>query len=615
MAKKTVGKVKKIKRPGQSIAARNSKIAIAEYSDIASAPFDLKALVASVKSANTSKIKAKKKNTEAKAEVQELRIEETQLQTQILNEETQSVSEDAAQMKVSNRELRKKLAEAKKAAKVKAKSDLGPSAAETKAAEDVRLFGVMVGIYENSEALSAKQLTYLSSFYDKALSSVTALVAGSSPRIILFKQLMELAQRFRKLRVSQKPSTPDKESTQKDQEKTERSDVKDKLLGSSDRKPSPWKTLTKALKLVGGKATNVVGAARPISSAVSASTSMIAVKSIAKVSDGLKFVGRKIEETGTGTLKWVGSKLSDLTSRVMGMLRSAKNFLTGGGTADFLSMGAIALGILPTLVEGLVDELKKRFGENFVMGFISEKWDATKKFVTEFLSDFIDKAITMIKNLPETLKNLGSKAWDGAKKAGSNLAHVAKEMLTPDTPERKAAKERLADKESGKVPPLRQFTNMIDEYDGAKTQAQKDEIAVRMTQLVNATPSLKSETRVINAMKSRGININAKVNNATNTSTTTANVGAPQSGGNTTTVSAPTSNTNVSVTPPAASSGSNAPVIAEKPSAPPGGSSGGSMDDAGSASSTVSNGLNNASVPNNAADETLTFMNLASMGA
>jgi hypothetical protein len=298
------------------------------------------------------------------------------------------------------------------------------------------------------------------------------------------------------------------------------------------------------------------------------------------------------------------------------MLRSARNFLTGGGAADFLSMGAIALGILPTLIDGLVDELKKRFGENFVMGFISEKWDATKKFVTEFLSDFIDKAITMIKNLPETLKNLGTKAWEGTKKAGSNLAHIAKEFVNPGVEKTTLGEDARAAKEKGKVPPLRQFVNMIDEYDAAKTQAQKDEIAVKMTQLVNATPSLKSETRVINAMKSRGININAKVNNATNTSTTTASA-APAAtgggGGSTTTVSAPTSNTNVSVTPPP-SPGGEGPVVAEKPAPPPGGNAGGA-DDAGSSTPTVSNGLNNASVPNNAADESLIFMNIASMGA
>lgn len=611
MAKKTGGIGKSKKRPGQSLAARNAKIAGAEYSEIESKPFDLKTLVASVKSAQVAKGQAQKKNAKARAEVQQLRLEEEQLQTQTLQEDTAAVAESAKDLKTSNKELRQRLTAVRKAAKAKTKSELGPSAAETKASEDVRIFGVMLGIYENADILSSKQLVYLASFYDKALSSVTSLPAGFSSRLALFRQLMDLARRFRRLKVT----TPEEQLPEK--EKKEKPSQKEKLLGTPEKKVNPWKTLTKALSLVGGKATRAVGTARSIGSSVTASASMVAVKSIAKVSDGLRFVGRNIKQNGIDTMKWVGSKLSDLNAKVMGMLRSAKNFLTGGGAADFLSMGAIALGILPTLVEGLVEELKKRFGENFVMGFISEKWDATKKFVTEFLSDFIDKAITMIKNLPETLKNLGTKAWEGTKKAGSNLAHIAKEFVNPGVEKTTLGEDARAAKEKGKVPPLRQFVNMIDEYDAAKTQAQKDEIAVRMTQLVNATPSLKSETRVINAMKSRGININAKVNNATNTSTTTANAAPAASGGgggsNTTTVSAPTNNTNVSVTPPPSPTG-DAPVVAEKPSPPPGGSTGG-MDDAGSPTSTVSNGLNNAAVPNNAANEALIFMNVASMGA
>jgi hypothetical protein len=612
MAKKTVGKVNK-KRPGQGLAARNAKLAGAEYSGVESVQFDLKSLVASVKSAQSAKTQAKQKNTDAKVEVQQLRLEETQLQTQTLTEDTAATKESATDLEKSNRELRQRLAATRKAAKAKVKSEAGPSAAESKAAEDVRLFGVMVGIYENAELLSAKQVTYLASFYDKALSSVTALPAGFSSRLALFRQLMDLARRFRRLKVTKKAD----QTQAPEKEEKEKPNPKDKLLGDRGKKIPPWKTLTKALSLVGGKASKVTGTARTVGSTVSASASMLAVKSIAKVSDGLKFVGRQIKQNGTDTMKWVGGKLSELTSRVMGMLRSAKNFLTGGGAADFLSMGAIALGVLPTLIDGLVSELKARFGDNFVMGFISEKWDATKKFVTEFLSDFIDKAITMIKNLPETLKNLGGKAWEateeGASKASGWVADKATkawDWLRGEDPKPEPKKP------ISKEDPSFKFQNLLNDYDTATSQSQKDGLAVRLIQLVNSTPLLKSDPKITTYLKNRGININAKVNNATNTSTTTANAAPAASGrggSNTTTVSAPTSNTNVSVTPPP-SPGGDAPVVAEKPVPSPGGGGGGA-DDAGSSTPTVSNGLNNASVPNNAADEGLIFMNIASMGA
>jgi hypothetical protein len=597
------------KRPGQALAARNAKVARAEYAGVESKPFDLKLLVAQVSAAQSAKAKEKKKNTEVRQQLDHLKKEEADLAVETLKADTESISQEVKEMKVSNKEIKKQRDQARRAAKSKAKSQLGPSADELVASEAVRLFGVMVGIYESSDQLATKQIAYIATFYDKALTSVNALPPGSATRLTLFAQLMELTKRFRKLRPSQV----------KEQERPEeiKKSPKEKLLGDGSQKTPSWKSLGAAMKLMGKRATSSVApAVGHVMGAGAVSTASTTVKSIAKVSDGLRFIGRAIQQNGVDTLKWVGRKLSDLTSRVMGLFRSAKNFLTGGGAADMLSMGAIALGILPSIVEGLVKELKERFGENFVMGFISEKWEATKKYVSEFLSDFIDKAVTMIKELPGKLKELGGKAWDATKEGASKVWDANKKIATGawnwlTGKDDKKSETKAPAKNEG---PQDQFDRLVKEYDAAKTQAQKDEIANKMIQLVNATPSLKTETRVINAMKSRGININTKVNNATNTTTSTANanVAPSTSGGSTTTVSAPTSNTNVSVTPPPTET---KPVTAEKPVPPPGVTSNGAMDDSGGATSTLSGGLTNASVPNNAANETLTFMNIASMGA
>ena len=567
--------------------------AAAQYNEVVIQPTDLKSLVAAVAKAAEVK-KASKRKTVAKAKVDTALTKAVAAEAAKLNEQAKA-DEDKAGL----------LSEQAKEAATSEPEDVPttmvqdtPVVSIKDALASVDRFREELNAVASSPSLTKDMLRPAVEAATAASDEIAKLPPGEAKSalldeyVTLYKQLSHLKSR---------------------------TSARARLMASVKEVGNKVKDAPGALKrgaaLAGRKAKGIKEAATAsVQQLAGNSVSSLSVKSVAKVGEGLKTIGRAIKENGLDTLKWVGGKLSDLNSRVMGLFRSARNFVSGGDASDWLAIGAIGMGILPTLIDGMIEELKKRFGDNFVMGFINEKWDATKKFVTEWLEDFIGKAVSAIKDLPDTLKKLGGEAWQGTKNAASNATHVLKEMVTPDTPERKAAKERVAIKEQGGVPPLRQFVNLIDEYDAATSQAKKDEIANRIVQLVNATPSLKSETRVMAAMKSRNINVSAKVVNATNTSTSTANanVAPGSSSSSSTSVSAPTSNTNVSVSAPAATD-KEEPVVAEKPAAPPASSGGGS--DAGAATGTISGGLNNASVPNNAADETLTFMNVASMGA
>jgi hypothetical protein len=568
--------------------------AAAQYNEVVIQPTDLKSLVAAVAKAAEVK-KATKRKAVAKTKVDKALAKAVAAEATKLNAQAKDAEDKAAAL---TEQAQQDSAPVEKADTPVSEPPETPVVSLTAALAALDNFREQLNAVADSPSLTKDMLRPCVEAASVASDEIAKIPARES-RSALLGEFLEL---YKRLSVLKSRTTA-------------RARLLASVKGAAGKVKEAPGALKKGIALAGRKAKGIKDAvASSVQQLAGSTTSALSVKSVARVGEGLKVIGKSIKENGLDTLKWVGGKLSDLNSRVMGLFRSAKNFMTGGDASDWLAIGAIGMGILPTLIDGMVEELKKRFGDNFVMGFINEKWDATKKFVTEWLEDFIGKAVSAIKDLPDTLKKIGSEAWQGTKNAASNTAHVLKEMVTPDTPERKAAKERVAIKAQGGVPPLRQFVNLIDEYDAATSQPRKDEIADRIVQLVNATPSLKNEPRVLANMKSRNINVSAKVVNATNTSTSTANANvAPSTArASSTSVSAPVSNTNVSVSPPPATA-KEEPVVAEKPAAPPA-SSGGSSD-AGAATGTLSGGLNNASVPNNAADETLTFMNVASMGA
>lgn len=623
-ADKKAGKAKK--RPGQALAVRNAQIANAQYGEVGASSFDIRELVAQVAEAQSSKDRpTKKKLLKAEADLGAALAKKDQAQFDLVTAETEDAESEERELVTQRRALdrvKKTPRPVKRAPKRDYEDDFDSSddddnddvedaqiaTPKRKALKALRAFESQLkeateAFEDADDNLIASSLAELEALSVKASSLIRALPESIAKRVLLTRY-MGLFRAYVRIRGQHTGVSRwvDKVS---------------KLKGKIDDEGGILPALKNAAKLgaknLGRKV--VGGLNRGVNSALAhlpAPVAAFMVKATNAIGSGLKFVGKAIKVTGIDTMKWVGRKLADLTSRVMGLFRSARNFLSGGDAADLFSMGAIALGILPSLVEGLVGELKKRFGDDFVMGFIKEKWEDAKKYVSEFLTKFVDDAVKAIKNLPETLKTLGEKASSAASGAG----HLIKEAISSSKSESIGSDDYNAAKESGKVPITRQLSNLLDTYDAANTPAEKERIAARLVQMVNSSSILKTSPQVIASLQRRGININAKVNNATNTSTTTANstaapindrsaVGSPS-------IVSPssTSNTNVSVTPPPSNPAS---VITEKPQVSAESNSG-AMDDAGTATP-VSRGLNNASVPNNAADETLTFMNLSSMGA
>ena len=614
-------------RPGQSASNKaklnaNKRAAAAEYNQVESKPFDIKLLVTQVFQANgkkkqadsrVAKIDKEKVALDAKvaaAETQESRQEASQAASELL--EARTLAKDKL-AEIQQRKASRKIARQQaKAPTTNVEDDKVWAAGEA-----VRLLEVMISVVEDASD-DRKDPAPVVPYYRKAKLAVAQLPAGSDSRLVLFNKMVLLTKRYKALfeqpgSVSQKTSQPPAKK-------------RHPLLGEKG-KTKPWKSLRQALSLLGQKVDDTKGtlkggskATASIVTGVVSGVGSFIVKSTAQVGSSLKEIGKAIKENGLDTLKWVGSRLHDLGSRVMGLFRSAKNFLGGGDATDLLAMGAIALGILPSLVSGLNEELKKQFGDNYISDFISKHWEATKTTVMDWISRMIDTAVQAVKDLPKQIAEKGKAAAGGA-------AHLVSKgwdrLWNGKSDGEKAGEDRLSIKSKGGVPPLRQFVNLLDEYDRPSNSAdQKEAIKIKIQQLVKSNPELAKEQRVINNLNQRGISLSANVSQGAVTSTSTVNVpssATPSASGSSTaantSVALPGSSggdTNVTVSQPPQSVG-DTPVTADKPPPPPSTSGGGADSDSVSGSPKTS-GLSNSVVPNQAVPDTLAFMNMAGMG-
>lgn len=611
------------KRPGvkntkqAQALSRNSRKASVEYKDVTSVSgsFDIKSLVASVASAQllkttkTRKVKVIKETErvnelvvreEIKLEQKEIALAESQKETQLaeLSDKKDQVHKTGSAQKALEKKGRHKNSDITDVEPKKVQAD--------KQVANGRLIEFKKLLEEASalDKLSASDLEPVVAASKKAYAAIGKLPDGMT-RGVLTREFLRYYKKLSFLRS-----------------KASRlgrflSGVKESA-GKVRELPN---TLKRGIALAGKRVSE--GASSLGYNAVShlpAGVAAFTVKSTARIGEGLKYVGRAIKENGINTMKWVGKRLSDLNSKVLGLFRSVKNSLGGGGPEDLMALGAIALGILPSLVEGLVDQLKKRFGDNWITGFIKEHWDSTKASVTRWLSEFIDKAISFIKAMPEKIVEGAKKAWDGTKSAFSNAAHIVKNFLPPTSDEEKSAREDVDIKAKGGTPAIRQLNNLIDDYDNAKDAGQRKIIALKIQQLYEGTPKLRTFDPVKRALQKRGFKFAVNVNNQANTSTSTATstsvvnptaIKEEASAAPPTPVSGGGGNATVVATPPKAGA-VEGPVTAEPPPPPTSTSEG--SGDASKAGGSISGGLSNATVPNQATPDTLTLLNMAGLG-
>lgn len=590
----------------------NAKKAQTQYNQVESKPFDLKLLVAQVAAAQAAKKKVVSKKDKKK-------VAAAQVAQKVVVEETAQAKEEVAAAEVEEKTSKESLRKLKvqkrkdrKAIKDQVKNQVADSEAEYKAKEAVRLFGVVLRAVNTSRQVSQSGLSMVSRYQRRAQAALGVLRPGTELRIALFHQFMELSRQFKGLKVTEAPTEPAEMAPEPEPDPEK--DVRKKLLGDKKKdKQHPWKAMQKAIQLRGSQAVDKAKTGVAAVGNYGANMALVPymVKSIAQVGPGLRSVGKAIEENGLDTMKWVGRQISNLNSRLQGMFRSAQGLLGADSPADWLALGALAMGVLPSLVEGLEESLKKRFGDNYIQGFISEQWTKTKEGVTMWLSDFIEKTINAITDLATKAKEkVTEAAEDGA-------AWLKDKAATPFVKPADAPKPGTLTVKQGSAAHLAKATprEKLAYYQSQLARkdispAERKEVELQLQQLVESTPSLYNNSQVIANLEARGIKINAsaKVNKAANTSVstaTTSNVSSgPVTGG---------SNTAVTVTPSASSTADNGPVTATKPPPAPPSASNESGSDAGS-SGVASTGLSPSSIPNQAAGDTLAFFNMTGMG-
>ena len=582
----------------------NAKKAQTQYNQVESKPFDLKLLVDQVAAAQAAKKKVVSKKDKKKAAAAQVAQKVVVEETAQAKEEVAAAEVEEKTSKESLRKLKVQKRKDRKAIKDQVKNQVADSEAEYKAKEAVRLFGIVLRAVNTSRQVSQSGLSMAAQYRRRAQVALGVLRPGTELRIALFHQFMELSRQFKGLKVTEAPTEPTEMAPEPDPEPDP---------GPDPEKQHPWKTLQKALQLRGRQAVDKVKTGVAAVGNYGANMALVPymVKSIAQVGPGLRSVGKAIKANGLDAMKWVGRQISNLNSRLQGMFRSAQGLLGADSPADWLALGALAMGVLPSLVEGLEESLKKRFGDNYIQGFISEQWTKTKEGVTMWLSDFIEKTINAITDLATKAKE---KATEAAK---AGAAWVKDKAATPFSKPADAPKPGTLSVKQGSAAHLAKATprEKLAYYQSQLARkdispAERKEVELQLQQLVESTPSLYNNSQVIANLEAKGIKINAsaKVTKAANTSVstaTTSNVSSgPVTGG---------SNTAVTVTPSASSTADNGPVTATKPPPAPPSSSNESGSDAGS-SGVASTGLSPSSIPNQAAGDTLAFFNMTGMG-
>lgn len=606
MAKKAA-KNKQAKAKARQLAAARAAKGAAEYNGVSAAPFKLKVLVAQL-------AKAQSDTTQASGKAEEATAKELMNGVALAREETKAAAEAKKIADTNTANLNKETL----ALKGERRKIQVASVDSSDAAEKVRIFSVLVAVKLRAKRLTKESLDELKPYQRRARDAILSLPAGSDARIGLFSQYTQASRRAASLKPA---SNDDKAQANEDEQPDNRAQAsKDKLLGT--KKVKSWKMLERVMTLLGknkdgslpdqpGKGREGVTSLSPVSS----SFTTFAVQGIAKIGSGLKSIGKSIKDNGVNTLKWIGNRLSSLTRGIMGMFRSAKNMFSSGDAGDWAAMAAIGIGILPQIVQGMLDELKKRFGEDFIIGFIKEKWESTKTAVTQWLGEFIDKALDLIQKLPEKIAKGAAYVAEKTKKGAENVSLAVKDLFTPS-----AAKEAEQARMKQGPSAMDKLGGLIADHSASGiTPAKKLEVEKKIRDLVISSPSLYNDSTVIANLEKRGIKIDAKLAQTTNnTSTATA---SPTSVNNSTST--------VGGSPGAAVTGGGGNAVTASPAAGGGGASEApvtatpptpqakSTDDGGDSGSSTpkTGGLSNSSVPDNAAPESLFFMNLASMGA
>lgn len=616
---------------------RARQIAQREYGDVNSKGLDLKKLLATVDTVRKGYETQLKKST--------INQTVTLLAERIsIEEQTRELKHEATKTETKKRKVtaaQTDRADAKRRAlemlRVAAQAN---DALVFEATEAVRLFGVMLRVGETAKLPSKDTLNSIDSHRYKAKAALVRLKPGSDMRMRLLNQFLLYSKRYEKLKshfntvrdikkdveelVPQKPEGLGKERDRRKRQYDILGGYRNVRDGAKERLTSFHRALKLSGRALGEKVRNLSPFGDRLTTGFrkGAASGAFTVRSIAKIGTGLIAVSKSIKDTGKSTMRWVGDRISGLTRRFMGALRNLRGLAGGnGGAMDWLTTGALAAGLLPSLISGFSDYMKKQYGDDWMQSFISEKWSETKKYVLEWLEKFVNYASDAIKSIPEKAKEIAEKVKNAAK----NVPFVVSEMTNPanHTKERNDIEEAIKNKT--KTPQEKIIAALNKVQDPNTSKEDREEAVNEVKRLARLYPYLMEKPAIVNKMNQLGINFTY-----TNRYGKKINIATQQPNGdplekttiNSIASSASSSTLNVSggrtsaVTPkaPAATGGggsADAPVTATPAPATP---DSGGTGDTGMQSSPRISGLSNAAIPNQATSDTLNFINMHGLG-
>ncbi len=614
--------------------ARAKQIAQREYGSVDAKGLDLKKLLASVDTARTNyDLHAKKSAINQGVMLLSERLTLVEETRKLKKEET---SHKTKVRKSSDAQIRK--AEAKKRA-----ADLLRVAAQAEqdavfqATESLRLFGVMLRVGETGRLVTKSTLDSIDSHKFRAKRDLSLMKPGSDERMDLVRQYIAYSRRFDKLKelgqqteaepieLGTLPTLP-RDTSEKEKQ---RRDKQRSLLGGfgKDALSKHAASVQRALTLSGRSLKNGKDNLFSFGDKVvtgfrnGKDVGALTVKSIARVGSGLVSVGRAIKDTGKNTMRWVGDRICGLSRRFFGALQGIKSAMGVSGIGDWLTVGALAAGLMPSLIDGFTTYMKKQYGEDWMSSFINEKWTDTKKYVLEWLEKFVNYAADAIKSIPEKAKEIAEKVKNAAK----NVPFVLNEMANPanHTKERNDIKE--AQSNGTKTPQEKMIAALSAVQDPKLSSEDRSEAVNEVKRLARLHPYLLEKPAITNRMNQLGIDFTytnkygKKINIATHQyngdpieNTTINKIGSS--------ASSSTLNLNggrTSVTTPKAPAGggapntSNGPITATPPATSP--DSAGTGDSSLPTSPRIS-GLSNSAIPNQATSDTLNLLNMHGLG-
>jgi len=273
------------------------------------------------------------------------------------------------------------------------------------------------------------------------------------------------------------------------------------------------------------------------------------VAAIRKVDKTLRATGSAVAAVGKNTLAWVTSKFGSMFSS---MWRFLKRPLGGEDMFQKL-LGLAILGptLLAPILEGIVSELNKEFGDDWFKGIANKLWDKTKSY----LLDAVKGLLGIGKPGPNMAEAPPAATMSRQANVETRLLYKAQKGTEPIIPIKAggAAKPQS---------PEQEIATHLDAYDhswfGFTKNIQKDTI----TKLIASNPGLTINAPLYARLKAAGFNVSS----LQTPGATTASPSATAAG--VSTASRPTATTpSVTDAPAQPPMESAAPVTAQAPAA------------------------------------------------